>query len=54
MVTTILMEVGEGESPSRKQGAAQMLVAIVTAKRVLLLIRSSRPMGNESREPGGE
>lgn len=54
MVTTILMEVGEGESPSRKQGAAQMLVAVFTAECLLWSIGSSRPMGDESGEPGGE
>jgi hypothetical protein len=54
MVTTILMEVREGESPSRNQGAAQMLVTVFTAKCLLWLTGSSRPMGNESREPGGE
>jgi hypothetical protein len=54
MVTTILMEAGEGESPSRTQGAAQMLVTVFTAKCLLWLMWSSRPMDNESREPDGE
>lgn len=54
MAMMVLLQGGEGESPSRKQCTAWMLVAVATASYLLRSIGSSSPMDSESREPGGE
>jgi len=54
MAMMMLLQGGEGESPCRKQCTAWMLVAVATASCLPWLIGSSRPIDNESREPGGE
>lgn len=50
----MLLQGGEGGPPCRKQCTAWMLVAAATASCLLWLMKPSRPMNSESREPGGE